>query len=674
MSNITDKYTCKLQHVGMVIDIATGALKWDTIYSHKDVYRVVLLAKAVGISSHTISTAFMGWTTQPRWLTLTDPEYVYLTMLEDETLVDMGRFICSYPSIFNVVRRMCTMTEFRSNPEKYIEMLIYFSTYDFAKCFSYNDESVKARIAALTEERATNWDIFTVDPYSIPIEYFNVPYGPSPYPIWSCEGISPATPIAWDQPAIAPYDEAISRIKRFTYGLIDGDGRITHRNGRRFPQYYNAIIAGGCPTRILAANYIDSSAQQSDVDIFIYGTTKERSNAFINIIAWFKDILVDGLPGHVYYAVNSAVTTVYIRDIQRKYQIVTLDLPNPYAVVARFDLTHIQWCMQLGRFWGSPMAFKAMRERISRVCSADVRVERLIKALHCGYSIYREPAHGALYQTIMPDISPLLADPIQMHYYMRKLYNWYHPQGNPAATKESERMHILCMIEHDSGAPIVTDDPATVLDHVNIAGSIHDYISINYTTFNVAGIVNLKHITRHPVLLKSKRGIIRYTTSTCIVRGLRRTELGFSIIVGDFAKVFREFCTVLESIVYPIYSGTTCPRHILNDVGEMTFTLTKARLEKQLEHHFTYLKTRQGTALNIEEDLVIFDTLNITFTIVLSTSEGIVLRPCKFIRLRKNDEDPTTEDVHNDDAHPDTPEPDVDESPSDTTISILGDI
>jgi hypothetical protein len=198
------------------------------------------------------------------------------------------------------------------------------------------------------------------------------------------------------------------------------------------------------------------------------------------------------------------------------------------------------------------------------------------------------------------------------------------------------------MIEKDSIATLVTDDPNFVMNNVTIGGNFeNDYESILYSTFNPATIMNRaqgRAINR--VLLRSKHGAIRLTSGLLKVQNIITNDTGLEIVACIDEEKFREFCNTLEGHVYRLFRNGGVTRHILNDAGEIKFSVPRYRLDQQSTRGISCLRNQRGAALNIEEDVRPGDDIQILFMIELlmyPQERAVDLKPVKFVKYCKYD-------------------------------------
>lgn len=657
--NVEIPIEIKLHHFAIIEKILKGSriLAMIDVNSHLDVLIILKLAMHLEIPMEVISTGFAGWVESRQWIELYHPEYLYLIYLRNEDLVDFRKFFRLHKQPFKSIVNATELPEIRADSNLYIEMLLFFKNYNFNICFDHNNDIVQSRIDSLNEGRNAIGEIFLINPHSeFMNDYFK--YIPTNYSTWDCANISIIpTPKVGDD-TIAPYKVAQERFTEFTYGLFDKP--LNDNVQKPFP-FANVVIAGGAAAKILGANYNRKNARQSDADIFIFAKTfNERSRIFEEILDWFKTYDPVTRTSRTYYAVRGSVTTIYVKDIARKFQIISSNRNNPFEIISKFDLSHIQWCILNEQFLGTPEACKAMREKVTRFSNMGrIRPNRLIKALHCGYSIYKDPAvieHVDITQLITPiiDDTGISSQPIQLQKMIRDLYGFWYPKSDPDMEIEEERQHNLCQAEKDSNANLVTDDPNFVLNNVVIGGSFEsDYESTLYNTFNSAMIVNGAQRRRiNRILLRSKHSVIRLTSCILKVIKIIANEIGLEIIVKSDDEQFRDFCKQLEGPVFRMFHNGGVSEHILNDMSEMKFTVPRYRLDRQDRDGVSCLRSQRGAALNIEEDLKVGDDIQIMFVIEITIrpEERVVnLKPIRFVKYVKYDHTSANTHVNDED-------------------------
>lgn len=606
------------------------------ISSHYDVYIVIKLAQALEISMDKLLDAFIGWTEHDHWMSLVRPEYMYFVYMLVPCLVDFNKFFSQYKNedepgktAIDDIIPMFDKPEMNLNIR--LSAIKFLENFDFNQCFDNNDKTVQRSIKELTKARNKYWRYFMINPYDVEPQYFE--HNKPLTDVWSSDKISIVPPIRSGDITIASQPEVARRLHEFTYGLLEKS--INPKCDVDFP-LSNVVFAGGAVTKLMASNYTQRIVRQSDLDMFIIGqNNNERSEAVNRVLKWFYD------PGNTYYAIRGSVVTIYIKNINRKFQLISINYSNPHEVVSRFDLTHIQWALYCGEYLGTANAFESAKSQITKFNNVSrLRANRLIKALYCGYDI--EKAEKIIEECM--DITELVDNPTgaQITKIIQGFCGGYCPRSENMDPDE-ERNYILCMIEKDSNATLVGDTPTFVANNITIGGNFEsDYESVLFSTFRPEMIVNNIQARRvNKITARSKNGAIRLTTCMLKVSKVSNTENGLEITAKCTDQTFKEFCNqTLEATVFRLFRAGGVTKHILNADCDLKFTISKASLNQYTNRGITHLKTQRGEPLNIEEDLKPDDDIQVLFAIDIEMypqERGVVLRPHKFVKYQQVD-------------------------------------
>jgi hypothetical protein len=637
--DFTTDYDVSFKHLSTVLKVLHGK---DAVFplidlmSHLDVYIVLKICKLFGIGQEAIAKSFAEWTDNRKWLDLRLPEYIYLIFLEMEELANIRKFIRYGRNIFETIARTAKLTEIKSNPVMYIDFLMFFKNYKFQVCFDENNPKVQAKLEQLEKERESAWELFMINPHTPSMDgYFN--HVPCTSDAWKCDGISVLKQLEVGHPTLATKEVAKERFEIFTHGVFNKP--LNKKVTTPFP-FESVIFAGGATAKFLGVDYDPKNARQSDVDIFIIGKTfDERNTSFKRVLSWFETY-TPGKRSNVFYATRGSVTTIYIRGIQRKYQIISSNSSNIFETIGRFDLTHIQWGMFGGQFYGTPEAMIAMREKLTRFSNTRrLKAYRMVKAMHCGYDVLKT---RDIVENFI-DITPLIEDPenLQLKKMIREFYGFYYPTANDMDDAE-DLQHILCMIEKDANATLVTDDPSYVLNTVTISGNFEtDYESILFTSFNAGTIMNKaqgRQVTK--LLIRSRHSAIRLTTDMLKITHMVTNDTGIDVTLHSPGEEFKNFCEQLEGPVYRMFRAGGVTHHIMNDKHEITLNIPRYILENQTKRGTSIMRNQRGAALNIEEDMHVGDEIQIMFLIevvMLPEERKVGLKPLKFIKYEKYD-------------------------------------
>lgn len=660
------------QHLSSIVKILADVPLIPTLdlTSHLDVLVVLKIASSIGISLEKMyNGAFKEWREHRKWIDLRLPEYMYLVANAFEELVDFRKYFRLASDPFDMVARAVSLKEITSNSELFISMLRFFHGFKFELCFDMNNDKVQAKIDTLKKSREKFGAVFLVNPH-LHTDFFT--FRPVPQDVWSAKGISVVDRPKAGQSTIVPVDVAMSRFREFTCGAFDKPFNKTLRD-TKFP-WENVVFAGGGTSKILSADYNSKNARQSDVDIFTIGDTfDDRNRALQKVMQWF-DTSSDP-SAYTYYAIRGSVMTIYVKNFQRKYQIVSSNARNVYEVISKFDLTHIQWAMHCGQFYGMPNAAYSMREKITRFNNTrNIKAYRMIKAMHCGYDVEKTPE---VMEKII-DLTSLVEDPnnIQLQTIIREFHGYYYPATMPGYEPAEETQHILAMIGKDANATLVTDDPRYAANNITVSGNFNGgYESIAYTTFNAATIMNKaqgRNVTR--LLLRSKHGEIRLTSDFLTVTKSSSDDAGITISMKSETEAFIEFTKQLEGAVYRMFRAGGVTQKLFNDTRETTFKIPRFKLDSQVTRGTSLIRNQRGMALNIEEDVKVGDRIQVMFTIeiVMENDKRMVnLIPKKLIKFVQSDgvlEAFEDVDIDTNDTN-DTADTDITTDPADTDIT-----
>lgn len=583
--------------------------------SHKELYTLIQCLRTIGTADETIYLSFRGWTENSRWIELQNPEYIYKVWLLMEELVDFRKYFRLARKPWDTVLSAIQLAkELHVDCEEYIGMIKYFSEFNIELCFEMNNDKVQADIARLYEEYTDARDHFLIDVHHYHQFFTYVGTGAER---WKCDGFSLVARPHVGENVVVDADTALARLHEFSCGVSLGP---------QFP-WENVAIAGGCISKIIGADYDKKNARQSDFDIFPFGRTfEERSAVFNKLIDYFRD----SFGARAYYAINASVVSIYIKGINRKFQIISSNATSVWSVISKFDMTHVQIAYWNGRFYCTPLAAIAMREKLTRLSNThSVKAYRLVKALTCGYDV--ETSKNII------DITPLVEDPKseQVQSILRGLHEYYYPTDMPGYDPEEELKHILAMISKDSNASMVTNDHQYVRQNIIVSGDFgSSYESTSFTTFNPALICNNNR--RGRVQLRTRRGALRLSSEFMTVAKVISGEAGISLTLSAPDDKFPEFTRVLEGNVFRMIHGRDVTKKIFNDDSrDMTVIIPRHVINAQASRGFSCIRNQRGIALNIEEDLALGDKIQFMFYVELFAGgdvRTVTLKPLKFIK------------------------------------------
>lgn len=602
-------------------------------YSFQDSITAIIVARFLQISEDRIYSVLgeLESGINYRHIHLKDTEYMYKLYLLCNVAIDFTRFFSLCPRPMEHVEKMLTLP---MQSSAYIDMMIFFSKYNFTTCFEGYTSKIQTKINTLNRARNALWETFLINPFKSMFE--SLPHTPTAaIDIWSCEGIRCQERPQYGDKTLAQIDTVYARMDEFTCGMLKKSPNEGYKGV--FP-VSNVVIAGGSVAKILASDYVAKNARQSDVDLFVIGSTQEeRKNVLSQLLEWFAS-------PNTYYAVIGGVVSVYIKNIMRKFQIISCAHTNAYEVVADFDTTNVQWCYYKDKFYGTAQALRAMQEKTARFDAlTNLKPERLIKVLYNGYHIVKTPEIVSDFI----DITELIKDPSspQMTKILRGLHSWYYPMTMQGLDEFEEEQHILSQIEKDSNAQIVVKTIPTVMENVTIGVNFRSSYDVTlFSTFNPAQIINNTANRRTTkVTLMTKRGVIKLTTSILRVIDIG-IEVGSRVITcaaedGEFV----EFCSKLERDIYTLYKPSGVSRKLINN-GEIKFILAEYKIQNHVNRGTTILNSQTNEPLCINDDLRAGDNIQVLFSInmlIYPNDHAVELSPMRFIKyVEKSDAEP----------------------------------
>lgn len=629
-------------HVLALSKVADGKIivPGAELTSHLDVYTFLRFAEWAGVSPRDVAAGMAGWTANPTWVGLGAPEYMYSVWNMSETLVDFNKWFREAVDPYEVIGAMLQAPTGAFDAETLINALQYYTDFNLASIFEEGDEKTRNRLAMLRDARRLALNVALVDPYTLG-DYFR--FTPSPLEVWSCTGISSAPRFANGDATIASPDQFKANFRDFTKGLLDVSPNPELR-GKEFP-WANVAVCGGGALQMLNAKY--APKRSSDVDLFIYGKSfEEKSEAFKNVMEWFRS-------DKTIYAMIGSVMTVYVLDIDRKFQIVNTNNKSIYEVIGRFDLSHIQHAIRKEdgalRVYSTAAACMALRDHVARfVCVDRARTDRIIKALYMGWDVYKEKR---IVDEVV-DITQLITPPDNQNLRreLLKFQQYFHPKS------DMEASHIEGMILLDAKATFVTRDINFAINNIVLNGNFTtDYEAMMFTNFNDGALVHQGVARRHfRTQLKDRSGAVRLMSGELKVTGIIHGEDKTEIICECHDPLFIEHVNRLERNTYRQFSNQPVTVHMFDQNGKMQLFIDRARIDMQTTRGTTILKAKKGKNLNLDEDLFDGDTIQMIYTIVAEATGDarfMKLQPWRLIKVNEHiDKDDELVEQNNNEA------------------------
>ncbi len=601
----------------------------DELKSHDDVYMLLRFAEWAGVPQSEVVSAMEGWTQHPNWMSLRAPEYMYPVWSRCESLVDYATWFRTAVDPYEVVSATVeTAPSF--DHEMTVNALQFYTDFNIAAIFDEGDDTTRERLAILRDARRVALDASLINPYTMTKYFVRTA---TDVDKWSCEGITSHPQPDIGKPTIADRDALNANFRSFTCGLLDASPNPECR-GQAFP-WKNVAACGGGALQILNQRY--TPKRSSDLDLFIYGKSyEEKATAFQAVMKWFHS-------DKTVYALIGSVMSIYVIDIDRKFQIVNTNNKSIYEVIGRFDLSHIQHAIRVEngklQVYSTPAACIAMREYVTRfVCTDRIRTDRIIKALYMGWDVCKDKR---VMEEIV-DITPIVVPPNTpaLRRELLQLHQCFHPKS------DMDPMFIEGMILQDSKATFVTRDVNFAINNIVLNGNFTtDYEAMLYTNFNDGALIDRNPGRRHfRTALKNRSGAIRLMSGELRVTGVIHGDDKTEIVCESMDPLFIEHINRLERVTYRQFSNSPVTKHIVDQHGKMQLFIDRVRMDMQTSRGTTILKAKKGNNLNLEEDLYEADTVQIIYTMVAESSGDVRFMRLVPLRIIKNNEHVSRDD------------------------------
>lgn len=598
------------------------------LVSHEHIYQIITIAQKIGVLHDVILESLEPYLALDHYAQMMGHESLYQIHLIAPECVDFYKFFKDCDDLGVKIVDIVNYTKL--NFAEHIKMLMFFKTFDFAKCFGGNNEEIQARIAAMNKCRDNiGHKVFLVSPYD-DVSYFN--YAPTDLPAWKCDSVSIQQPPVVGKCMLAAREVMEHRLHDVTLDIFNKSPNPAVTTP--FP-FENVVFSGGLLCKIVSADSAINRAKQADVDLFIHARTfAERAKVFDRLIEWF-DTSKTPRP-RTFYAIIGSVVSIYMVGTNRKFQIIVGNATSAYGCVSRFDMTHVQFTYN-GQLLATPEACIALRERASRLNEVPrLRNERIIKGMYSGFDIIK-PAWD---MTNDLNIDGLLneSDRFQLKKIIRGFHGFYYPAEYTAdtITEENDALeHIAANIEKDSNAVLVTMSPIEVANNVTLGGNFDTtYESTLFTAFNKNILSINRHVGGRKVLLRTKFGVLRLNTKMMKVASSVVNDKGDFVISFAAPDDFKQFCDVLDTDVFTMIRRGQLATRLIHD-GVVKFSLSRNQLALQMDKGYSCVQSQRGEPLSIEEDLLAGDDVQVIFTVTILTAwndQRVVLNPIKFIK------------------------------------------
>lgn len=589
----------------------------NTIKSYETVYECLKIIIGWGITSEDILSTFYGYVNIYRKYCREGLGYIYLIYSLDVNCIDMRSIIQTIDPM-SIVEAALLIPDIKNFPSTMIEMLAFFDKFDYSDCFDENNANVQQKVRKLLESIKEKQHLFKVDPFEIP-NYFQ--YSPHNVKnVWACNKINQHKKFDALENTIVSRQEFDKRFTEFTYGLIEKS--INPKVDFAFP-YENVVFAGNSICKLLSTDYDVKLSRSSDLDMFVIGDPNTVAATVDKLLMWFDNNDNGSQSGNqnTYYSVKSSVISVYIKDVPRMFQIVSGTYNTPYQVISHFDFTHIQWAMHCGQVFGTPSACISMKEKITYLRnSTNIHIPRLMKALFHGYDI-EITGFDAINMNITDLVNNPKSEETQAH--IRVIRSWYYPKSDPNLDDDELHINITQEIQRIESSNMVFVDKKKASSNVILCGDFDAlYGAKLYSDFNPMDVLRKKYPGKI-ITLAAKYGTMRLTSDQLTVMKVNIDDEGMHIVAKTTGDKFADFCNVLETSVFNMFTHKKIEKRILTD-GMMTILIPKYILNNQLTKKRSICKSKRGLVLNIETDLAVDSTFRMIFTINIDINNRLI--------------------------------------------------
>ncbi len=676
----------------------------NSVGDHKTMMRVILTALIEKIEYGRLMMLLENWTNIDEWIKLEEKRYLYPLYTIAPDLVSWDKiFAMDGTYVFYDAVKVLALPGIDGFIDRKIAVMKFYDTYDYGASFKDSTTETDAAIQNLvTQKECLKHYLKCLPVWQKNYEKFFITTEPvlqDPHAdgatLWKSEPIA-SQRSNYKRPTIGE-GSVVTReeFERRFYNdiahgvLTESPNPELRKLGEKFP-FDNVVFSGDAIRQALDKNYDKQRA--SDLDMFIIGSKpEERDAAFKKLLEWFT------CKGKVFYGIKGGVVCIYIKDVPIQFQIINTNNSNAVDIINRFDLTHIQWFAKNTtkaayarkitaadltgyeadyysyeglHVFGTHAAFTSQITRVTQIANrSKVMTPRLIKALIRGFDI---ETNTEIKNNVI-DITSLVERPkgsdIKTH-LRNQAAPWY-PLSSDAArfdgNEQDEIAHILRMIERETQASEVTDDPLVVDNKTmrNINFEV-EYDSLNYTRFNSDTVVNNgRQRGKTEFTLRNKNGNMSVIGGVCSVIDVSNEEGNIDIRMKIIEQPFIGFIKdIIEGNVLRRFTQKSVTKNILSgadgDVIEMRFDKFKYERRMKSANQDTCARTNRGAQINIEEDLHPGDRISPMFQLLYSINEnpqqggardddqkGITVRlvPLKIIKIEEDIEDSVDETV-----------------------------
>jgi hypothetical protein len=187
--------------------------------------------------------------------------------------------------------------------------------------------------------------------------------------------VAPSKYLIGEATTVSQYD-MYSRFCREVNGCFDGFN------------WDHVCVAGGLLTGLIDKKYDPAVYAESDIDVFIYGSTVEEAKSHSMRVFKFLQTKFNDLWVVPYKCESIIVVNLCTGKMNRSIQLICITgITTPRQLIDKFDLSHCQIAFDGKEFICTPQCMETMRSRQTQLVGNRTSEYRLYKAYMRGFSV-----------------------------------------------------------------------------------------------------------------------------------------------------------------------------------------------------------------------------------------------------------------------------------------------
>jgi hypothetical protein len=187
----------------------------------------------------------------------------------------------------------------------------------------------------------------------------------------------------------------------------------------------NCVVAGGSISKIITKmDKLEPLYISSDIDIYLYGSIKEKQDKLGYILDYFNKKFINKV-----ILINKwNVIDIYIVGINRKIQIICGDFSSKYEIINNFDMSNVQVLFDGKKYYGSYYFIDTQKTKEIKIFRKNINEYRIFKALKQGFNFNLVLNTYALVNGIQ--LTDLKLKDIELNeIFIFKNNNYYYPEN-----------------------------------------------------------------------------------------------------------------------------------------------------------------------------------------------------------------------------------------------------